>query len=344
MTTLGIGGSAKYFVEAKTVDDVVHALQFAGEKTLPVHVMGRGSNVLVSDDGFKGLVILNRISGIRHVQEGDRAIIVAGAGEDWQRLVDFAVENGLAGVETLSGIPGSVGGAPIQNIGAYGQEVSHVIKQVVVYDTEKGGVIGLGRAECDFGYRKSLFNTKYPGRYIVLEVVFELKKDGEPALIYQDLKLHFDGKSKPSLKDVHLAVLEIRAKKGMVIHPEYESFKSAGSFFKNKVVSAEEFAKIKSIVGTEDNPAKGWFWPQPDGSVKVSAAKLIELSGFHKGFKDGAAGISPKHALSLINLGGAKAVDIVRLAGKIINGVEEKFGVRIEPEVLFVGFDRNPLQ
>ena len=340
-TTLGIGGRARYFAEAKAMDEMVQALRFAGEKRLPVHIMGRGSNVLVSDDGFDGLVLLNRISGIKHAKDGDKAIIVAGAGEDWQNLVDFAVANGFAGVETLSGIPGSVGGAPIQNIGAYGQEASHVIKEVIVYDTERGKVVRLGRAECDFGYRKSIFNAKHPGRYVVLEVIFELKAGGEPTLLYQDLKLHFANKPKPGLEDVHLAVLEIRAKKGMVIHPDFESYKSAGSFFKNPVVSKDIFDKAKDAIGEGNGK---WFWPQADGKIKVSAAKLIESSGFPKGFKFGNAGISPKHSLSLINLGGAKASEIIELAKKIFSGVKDKFGISIEPEVQLVGFKESPFK
>jgi UDP-N-acetylmuramate dehydrogenase len=303
--------------------------------------MGRGSNILVSDEGFDGLVLLNKIDGIKHTKEGDKAVIVAGAGEDWQNLVDFAVKNGFAGVETLSGIPGSVGGAPIQNIGAYGGEASHVIKEVVVYDTEKGKIVRLGKAECDFGYRKSVFNAKHPGRYVVLEVVFELKVGGEPTLLYQDLKLHFADRPKPGLKDVHLAVMEIRARKGMVIHPDFESYKSAGSFFKNPVVSKEIFESAKEKIGVGDGK---WFWPASDGSVKVSAARLIEASGFSKGFKSGNAGISPKHSLSLINLGGAKASELIDLAKSIISAIKEKFGVSIEPEVQLVGFKENPFK
>jgi len=340
LTTFKVGGPARYFIEAETSGEVIEALQFAGEKKLPVCVIGGGSNILVSDDGFKGLVIVVKIKGIRHEKSGDNIIAAVGAGEDWSKFVEFAVGNGWAGLETLSGIPGSVGGAPVQNIGAYGAEASHVIKEVVAYDLEKHGVVRLDKKFMDFGYRKSIFNTKHPNRYIILEVVFEFKNGGEPSLVYHDLKLHFEGKPKPNLKDVHLAVVEIRAKKGMVINPKFESYKSAGSFFKNPVVSKDVFEKVQQKV---DATAANWFWPQPDGLIKVSAAKLIELSGFKKGDRLGEAGISPKHALSLINLGNAKAADIIALAKKIINGVHDKFGIKIEPEVLLIGFDKNPL-
>lgn len=345
LTTFKVGGNALYFVEAKTSEEVIEALQFAAQNKLPVFVFGGGSNILVSDEGFNGLVIVVKIKGIRHEKNGDTVVARVGAGEDWSQFVEFAVSQGWSGLETLSGIPGSVGGAPVQNIGAYGSEASHVIKEVVAYDMEKGAVVHLDKQAMDFGYRKSLFNTKHPNRYIILEVVFEFKTGGEPSLNYHDLKVHFEGpdragKPKPSLKDVHLAVLEIRAKKGMVINPNFESYKSAGSFFKNPVVEKDVFEAVQKKV---DPTATNWFWPQQDGRVKVSAAKLIELAGFKKGDRLGEAGISPKHALSLINLGNAKAADILALAKKIIDGVYEKFSIRIEPEVLLIGFDKNPL-
>lgn len=348
LTTFKVGGKARYFVEAHTTEEVIEALKFvessasgrqAGKK-LPVFVLGGGSNILVSDDGFRGLVILVKTKGIKHEKSGDNVLVTVGAGEDWSKFVESAVREGWLGLETLSGIPGSVGGAPVQNIGAYSSEASQTIKEVVAYDFEKGGIVHLKREDLGFGYRKSIFNSTHQNRYVILEVIFELKTKGEPQLAYHDLKLHFEGKQKPSLKDVHLAVLEIRARKGMIIHPEFESYKSAGSFFKNSVVSKDIFEKIQSKVNPED---KNWFWPQPNGSVKVSSAKLIELSGFKKGDKLGEAGISPKHALSLINLGDAKAADIIALAKKIIDGVHEKFGIRIEPEVLLIGFDKSPL-
>lgn len=340
LTTFGVGGNAKYFVEAETTDDIIKAFQFAGEKKIPVFVMSGGSNILVSDYGFDGLVVVNKIKGFKSTKKDVQALVSVGAGENWGEFVKLAVENNWAGVELLSGIPGSVGGAPVQNIGAYGGEASQVIKEVFVYDLKDGKVKRLAKEECEFDYRKSIFNTKHPGRYVILEVVFELHVSGEPKLVYHDLKLHFEGKPKPSLKDVHLAVLEIRARKGMVIHPEYESFKSAGSFFKNPIISKEMFGKLKAKVGEGESK---WFWPQPDGRTKVSAAKLIELAGFKKGFKMGNAGISPKHTLALINLGNAKAEDIVDLAKAIQEKVRKEFSVKLEPEVQFVGFEKNPL-
>lgn len=344
LTTLNIGGSADFFAEPQTPEEMVEALEFAKSRKLPVFIMGGGSNILISDEGFRGLVIDNDIRGIRAEKKGDCVIVSAGAGESWGSFVKHTVENGWAGVECLSGIPGKVGAAPVQNIGAYGQEASQVIVSVTAIDRNTLETKIFSKEECGFRYRQSIFNSSEEGKYAIVEVVFELRPGGEPTLLYQDLKQYFEGKPKPSLRDVHAAVLEIRAKKGMVIDPQFESYKSAGSFFKNVVVDAGAFAKIKTIVESEDPAAKGWFWPQPDGRVKVSAAKLIELSGFKKGYRDGEAGISPKHALSLINLGSAKAADIIALAKKIISGVEGKFGAKIEPEVIMVGFDWNPFQ
>ncbi len=341
-TTLHVGGWAKYLTEVHSLPDVISALEFASKNNLPVFVMSGGSNILISDTGFAGLVILNKIKGIESEVQGDKIIVTSGAGEEWNHLVKFAAENNWAGIETLAGIPGSVGAAPVQNIGAYGAEASSVIKEVIAYDLDKNSIVTLANKECEFGYRKSIFNSKYPGRYIILEVVFELKTSGEPNLSYQDLQKYFEARlkdgPKPTVHEIYKAVIEIRARKGMVIHPDYESYQSAGSFFKNPVVSAEVFEKVKEKITDTDK----WFWEQSDGSVKISAAKLIEKAGFPKGFKKGNAGISPKHSLSLINLGGAKANELIDLAKEIIKEVQAKFGVEIKPEVLTIGFSENP--
>ncbi len=347
LTTLNVGGNARYFVEIKNDADIKEAINFAKDKNLPIFVLSGGSNVLISDEGFPGLVIQNKIVGIEEDKD-DKMILTVGAGEVWDKLVEYSVKKGWAGIECLSGIPGSVGAAPVQNVGAYGEEVSSVIKEVVAYDTEDGDIKRFSKDDCKFSYRKSIFNSSHINRYIILEVVFEFQKDSGAKLNYKDLQDYFAGRSdKPSLREIRNAVIEIRSRKGMVIHPEYESFKSAGSFFKNPVVPVEVFEKVKEQIGESDGK---WFWlvsaapgQKPDGNVKISAAKLIERSGFGKGFKMGGAGISPKHSLSLINLGNAKAADIIKLAKAIITSVKERFDVEIEPEVLFVGFSENPL-
>lgn len=341
LTTLKVGGNARYFAEVKHEDELKEAIEFAKARSLPIFVISGGSNILISDEGFSGLVIKNQIKGFKESAEGDKTILTVGAGEDWDKTVERMVLLGLSGLECLSGIPGSVGAAPVQNIGAYGEEVSSVIKEVVALDLKNNSIVKLSKDECKFSYRKSIFNSTEADRYVILEVIFGLGKDREnKEFSYKDLKEFFANKPKPTLKEIRNAVIEIRARKGMVIHPEYESFMSAGSFFKNPVLNKNDFERVSEIIGETEGK---WFWNQPDGSMKVSAAKLIEASGYPKGFKMGEAGISPKHSLSLINLGNAKAEDILKLALAIISGVKEKFGIQIEPEVLFVGFKERPL-
>lgn len=340
-TTFHVGGPAKYFVRVHNLQEVIESLEFASKRNLPVFVMSGGSNILISDKGFEGLVILNKIKGIETEKENGKIIATVGAGEEWNNFVKIAAEKNWGGVECLAGIPGSVGAAPVQNIGAYGSEAAQTIREVIAYDLATNKIVTLTKNECEFGYRKSIFNSRYPGRYIILEVVFELDPNAKPILVYQDLKAYFEGPGRagspqPAVEEVYRAVIEIRARKGMVIHPEYESFKSAGSFFKNPIVPKDIFEKVKGMIGEGDSK---WFWPQADGSVKVSAAKLIEEAGFKKGHKDGNVGISPKHSLSIINLGGAKAEEITKLAEKIVKAVKNKFEVTIQPEILFVGFN-----
>lgn len=342
LTTLGIGGQAKHFIEAKTVSDISEVLYFARHEALPVFILGGGSNVLISDEGFNGLVIHNAISGFKEEKkEGDFIYIRAGAGENWDEFVDAMVKKGYSGIECLSAIPGSVGAAPVQNIGAYGQEASQTVAGVKVIDLENGDIKDLSNPECGFGYRRSIFNNGSRGRYTILEVVFRFKVAGDPSFEYQDLKAYFADSPKPTLAAVRAAVIEIRTRKGFAMGKGIEAYKSAGSFFKNPVVPNEVFEKAKNIM--KDGDGK-WYWAQPDGRVKVSAARLIESAGFPRGYKMGNAGISPKHSLSLINLGGAKAGEIIELAKQIIGAVKEKFGISIEPEVQLVGFKNDPFK
>lgn len=344
LTTLNIGGNADYFTEIKSEEELKEAVKFASEKDLLIFILSGGSNILISDKGFRGLVIKNNISGIKEEARGEKVILTVGAGEVWDKTVEYAVGRFLSGLECLSGIPGSVGAAPVQNIGAYGEEVSSVIKEVIAFDTKKEEIIKISKEECAFSYRKSIFNSTEAGRYVILEVVFEFDKNRSTEnreFAYKDLKEYFAGRAKPTLSEIRNAIIEIRARKGMVINPRYESFKSAGSFFKNPVVSKDLFEAVKLKIGEAD--AK-WFWSQTDGNLKISAAKLIECAGFSRGFKMGSVGISPKHSLSLINLGGAKAEDILNLAKTIIAKVKAEFGVTLEPEVLFIGFEGDPLK
>jgi UDP-N-acetylmuramate dehydrogenase len=330
MTTLKVGGPARYFVEARSEDCVIDAFRFADENRIAVFVLGGGSNVVISDLGFEGLVLQPRLRGIEFLS--DRRVN-AGAGEDWDEFVGKMVADGLAGLECLSGIPGFVGGTPVQNVGAYGQEVSETIESVRCFDREKHCIVELTNADCKFSYRRSIFNTNVRERYVVLSVTFALIRDGEPKVAYKDLMEHFDGR-KPTLRDVRKAVIDIRRAKSMVIDSNDPNSKSAGSFFKNPIVSRNKF---KEISVQQDVPS----FPGGEGFVKVPAAWLIEKTGFHKGFSMGNAAISTNHTLAIINRGQASAAEIVALMKTIQAGVKEKFGIELRPEPVFVGFDAN---
>jgi UDP-N-acetylmuramate dehydrogenase len=332
-TTFGIGGPARYFLNAKSETEVIDGLDFASRRNLPVFVLGGGSNLLVSDRGFQGLVLRVGIEGTIWENEQLRAA----AGHDWDAVVAACVERDMGGVECLSGIPGLVGGTPVQNVGAYGQEISDVLIAVRVLDRHTGTVLDLSRAQCGFEYRTSIFNTSQRDRYIVLSVTYALHKGAPPQLKYPDLLKRFVGRAEPpSLADVRRAVREVRAGKGMLIVQGDPDCRSAGSFFKNPIVTEAEYLGIQNDV-QEAIPR----YPAGTGKVKTSAAWLIERAGFKKGFAIGPAAVSAKHTLALINRGGAQAADIVRLAREIRRGVEDKFGLRLVPEPVFVGFDEE---
>ncbi len=332
-TTFRIGGPARYFIEAGTEQSVLDAVQFATEKDLPVFVLGGGSNLLVADEGFPGLVIKIAILGIEWERTQDRTIVSAGAGEDWDRLVALSVERNLSGVECLSGIPGSVGGTPVQNVGAYGQEISEVLMDVRAYDSTAQTVITLSREQCRFAYRTSLFNTTARHRYIVLRVGYCLNNNGVPAVRYPDVQREFEkATAPPTLADVRAAVRRIRAKKAMLLVEGDPDCRSAGSFFKNPMMTPEEFNELQSRAGAGlPRYASG------AGQVKTSAAWLIEHAGFSKGYSVGPAGISNKHTLAIVNKGGATARDIVRIASEIRERVQDRFGVKLVPEPVFLG-------
>ncbi|MDQ3801966.1 MAG: UDP-N-acetylmuramate dehydrogenase [Acidobacteriota bacterium] len=338
LTTLKIGGAARFFVSAKSETEAVEAVRFARENSLEIFVLGGGSNVLISDSGFDGLVLQIALRGISTFREADKTIYVtAGAGEDWDDLVKYCVEKNLAGFECLSGIPGFVGGTPVQNVGAYGQEVSETIVAVRALDRENNRITELANAECGFAYRASIFNTTEKNRYIVLGVTYALKLDGAPKIVYRDLQKFFGDKN-PDLAETRAAVLKIRAEKSMVINAADPNSRSAGSFFKNPIVTNKKFAEIaeraKSL-GIEEVPK----FPVDEETVKIPAAWLIEKSGFRKGFRKGRAGLSTRHTLALVNAEGATARDILDLKDEIQNKVEENFGVELIPEPVFVGFD-----
>jgi UDP-N-acetylmuramate dehydrogenase len=340
LTTFKIGGPAKYYVEAATPGEVQEAATFARSRALPLFVLGGGSNLVVSDAGWPGLVLKVALQGIEqragHDENGS-VIFDAGAGESWDRFVSHAVMARCAGVECLSGIPGSVGGTPVQNVGAYGQEVADTISAVEVLDLNDGEVRELCREACGFSYRASIFNTTERGRFIVLRVTYALTPGGAPRIAYADLKRHFEGReTTPDLAETREAVRHIRALKGMLIVPGDADCQSAGSFFKNPVLSESEHEHLKQRAAARGLTVPSY--PALETRKKVSAAWLVERSGFNKGFGFGRVGISSKHALAIVNRGGATAGEVIALKEQIQQRVEEIWGVKLEPEPVMVGF------
>ena len=340
LTTLGVGGPARWFYSARSIADVQQAVAFARDRGLDLFVLGGGSNVVVGDGGFDGLVLRVAITGLEepHLQGHARGMLDVGGGRNWDEFVAMCVLRGYAGVECLSGIPGSVGGTPVQNVGAYGQEVSETIASVLVYDLAESRIRELPNWECGFAYRSSIFNTTLRERYIILQVRYELKPGAEPALRYADLQRYFaERRRKPALGDVREAVLKIRASKGMVIDPNDPDSRSAGSFFKNPVLSAEEFARLSASAAARGLEVPSY--PALSQQSKISAAWLVENSGFHKGYVKGRVGISSKHALAIVNRGSATAAEVVALRDEIQSKVEQTWGVRLDSEPVFVGFN-----
>jgi len=349
LTTLQVGGAARYFVELKREDEVQEAAQFAKTRDLPLFVLGSGSNLVVADSGWPGLVLRIAIGGIATPNSndatGNAVLFSVGAGVNWDDFVAQAVVQNCAGVECLSGIPGSVGGTPVQNVGAYGQEVSDTIESVRALDLKEDRIVVLPTPACGFRYRTSIFNTTERGRYIILRVNYRLKRGGAPSLKYADLQKHFAERSleratqkntPPSLAAVREAVRQIRRSKGMLIVAGDDDCRSAGSFFKNPVLSEAQFKDLAERA--ESRGLEIPSYPALDAQRKVSAAWLVEHSGFSKGYALGAASISNKHALALINRGDAKASDIVELKDEIQHGVQEAWGILLDPEPVFVGF------
>lgn len=335
-TTLGIGGPARWFATARTETEVQQACEFARQRALPVFVLGGGSNLLVSDAGFNGLVIHIAISGIAVAQtEGGKALLRVGAGVNWDELVQLTVERNLAGMECLAGIPGTVGGTPVQNVGAYGQEVAQTVVRVRCFDTQASTFVELSSSECGFAYRTSLLNTVERGRYIVTRVDFALLQDGAPNLSYDDLRRQFGEGARPTLAETAEVVRRIRRGKGMVVDAADPDSRSAGSFFRNPIVDRAALGRVAAAAGVPE--AELPHWPVGTACVKLPAAWLLERAGFVRGHAMGAAGISTKHTLALVNRGGATAGDVAALRDRIVAGVRERFGVELEQEPVSVG-------
>ena len=338
LTTLGVGGPARYFAEAQSEPEVIEAVEFALSRELPLFVLGDGSNIVIADAGFPGLVLKIGIMKVTQSSSAnDRLIFTAGAGYNWDTLVEQTVAAGCAGLECLSGIPGTVGATPVQNVGAYGQEVSQTIEQVRVLDLQSLQVQAFSNDDCGFNYRSSRFNTTERERYIVLSVTFALRPHGEPTLRYADLQQFFAGQSSgPTLSEVRTAVREIRHRKAMLIVPGDEDARSAGSFFKNPVLPQAFVEELASRI-----LSGGWqlpSYPANDGFRRLPAAWLVEHAGFAKGYTKGHTGLSHKHALAIVNRGGATAAEIIALKDEIQSRVWNEFGIRLEDEPVFVGF------
>lgn len=330
-TSFRVGGPAQKIVQVSTEAEIIAAIEEVGDS--PVLIMGGGTNVLIADKGFDGTVI--RISNNSVQSEVDAcsgATLTIGAGEDWDTFVQTTIDRGYAGLETLSGIPGTVGAAPIQNIGAYGHEVAEFITRVRTYDRQEKAVKTFTNAQCEFTYRNSHFKAHH-GRYVVLDVQFQIRiGEMSDPITYVELakKLGIDPGDKATVKETRAAVLELRASKGMLLSPDDHDSWSAGSFFTNPIVTQQQADTL---------PNAAPKWPLNDGRVKISAAWLIENSGTHKGDEVGGARISTKHVLALSNAGNATAADIAELAKRARNQVKEVFGITLEAEVNLVGVE-----
>ena len=348
-TTFRVGGPASFYLDAYDEPSIREAISWAHARGVQLAVLGGGSNILVADRGVDALVLRVGIRGIRHEMTGSRVHVFVGAGESWDAFVEKSVAEHWAGIECLSGIPGDVGAAPIQNIGAYGQEVSEVIDHVQVIDGQSGVSTNIHAKDCAFGYRDSIFKRSVQGQTIVIGVSFSLESGGTPAIRYAELQRTMKdiGKdARPTLADVRAAVLELRRRKSMLLDPSDENVRSAGSFFVNPVIDENSWAIVRSRIETANVLSPGETIPQfsaGPGRVKLAAAWLIERAGFSKGFGDGPVGLSTKHSLAIVNRGGAKATDILQFARRIQDRVHERFSVRLVPEPVMLGFTHDEL-
>ena len=339
LTTMGVGGPARSYVEARGEAAIFAALALAEARGLQLRVLGGGSNLVVADEGVEALVLRVALRGLSAREVGSAVEFTAAAGEPWDDVVRYAVERGWAGLECLSGIPGLVGATPIQNVGAYGQEVSDTIAVVRALDRATRKIVTLPPSACGFGYRDSAFKRGTPDRHVILAVTYRLRPGGPPSVRYAELERHLVGRGieRPTLVDVRESVLAVRRAKSMVLDAADPNRRSCGSFFENPVVPAAEAERIAAAAGNSAMPK----WPEPGGArVKLAAAWLVERAGFARGYTDGPAGISTRHTLAIVARDGARAADIVRVARRVRDGVLDRFGVRLHPEPSFWGFPR----
>jgi UDP-N-acetylmuramate dehydrogenase len=356
-TTLRLGGPARRFVTATSAQELVAAVRAADAEGEPLLVLGGGSNLVIADEGFPGVVVRVAGGGVRLTADGEAMLVTAAAGESWDDLVRLSIEEGLAGIECLSGIPGLAGATPIQNVGAYGQEVSQRVVSVLAYDRLMDAEVELTAAECGFGYRTSTFKrhatggrgarlnaAAATGRHIVLGVTFRLAVDKLSAPVrYAELarRLEVSEGDRVPLAEARAAVLDLRRGKGMVLDRDDADTRSAGSFFTNPVVPAERVADLEAILARRGERGPVPYFEAGGGQVKVPAGWLIERAGFGRGFPgtdEAGARISTRHTLALTSRGGSTA-DLIGLARQVRDGVLDKFGVRLENEPVLVGIE-----
>lgn len=335
LTTLKLGGTASHFVHASEPQELSEAIRFAKEEGLPLYVLGGGSNLVVADSGVRGLVVQPALSGLTFEPEGDHVVATVGAGVLWDTFVANSVERQLQGLECLSGIPGFVGATPIQNVGAYGQEVGEVVVSVSALDRQTGASVEFSNEECRFSYRDSFFKSAAAERFLVTEVKFRLTPNGSPAVRYAELARYFasEGISKPTLAATRRAILHLRRQKSMLLDESDPNGRSCGSFFVNPIVSQAKLDLIQK--GSADKVPS---FQQPNGDQKLAAGWLIEHAGLSRGFSEGPVGLSTKHCLALVAHQGATTRDLIALARTVRERVHAKFGVDLVPEPNFWGF------
>ena len=341
-STMRVGGVARYFAAISTQEELIEALAFAKEKDLPVFILGGGSNVVFSDDGYRGLVIACRIKGIEMLKETPEHVFVkVGAGEVWDDVVSKSVEMGLSGIEAMPIVPGLVGAAPVHNIGCYGQEVSETIVELSAYDTKDQKEVIFENRDCKFGYRTSRFEKEDKGRYVIMHVTFRLNRTWMEPPFYKDVEEYFreNNIDRYSPDKVREAVIAIRTRK----LPDPKVVANAGSFFRNVIVSRKVFDGMIAKVPSLNEAPAGWpqppRWFLPDGNVKIAAARLVELAGFSS-YEDKETGMAtwPKQNLVLINRHAKSAADVIAFRDKIARAVKNMFDIELEDEVEIVGF------
>ena len=345
LCSLELGGPARYLVEALDEETVIGALHWARECGIAVIVLGGGSNVVIADRGFDGLVVLMVQRGIEMRREGGAVRITAQAGEPWDPFVQLTVSEGLAGIECLSGIPGLVGAVPVQNVGAYGQEVSETISSVRVLDRKTLKISEMAPKECRFAYRTSIFKNEQADRFVILAVSFTLLPGGPAAVRYAELKSAIGASNvEPTLAHAREAVIALRRRKSMVFDPTDENRRSVGSFFLNPVVSAEKATYIVENTLSDGVVSNSYDIPQfpvEGGKVKLAAGWLLEHAGVRMGKRRGPVGVSSRHVLALVHHGGGTTSELLEFARHVRNAVAERFDVMLKPEPVLIGFAKD---